>query len=282
MKSDGSGVMVFFWDYDTQWGADRSRNPCGSRSWGTLDFENTDRLLALHAEYDVPACFAVVGAAALPGERPYHDPAQIRQIHNAGHEIASHSHRHEWLPGIGSAALRETLRDSKDALEQCIGAPVVTFVPPYNQPFDYAAIGSFSLSERRTAGADRTDVARLCGSLREAGYRACRVSYRPGYQRLLEGLVGRRLDRPVRTAEVAGVTCIRLNTPGGFGVETVRLVERCVRSGGIGVVYGHPHSLHGGGVQDERWLVPLLARIRSLCERRLLQVCLPRTLDVHE
>jgi peptidoglycan/xylan/chitin deacetylase (PgdA/CDA1 family) len=282
MKSREPATLLFFWDYDTQWGADRSRNPAGDRSWGALEFENTERLLELHAEYDVPACFAVVGAAALSGERPYHDPAQIRQIHNAGHEIASHSHRHEWLPGIGSAALRETLRHSKDALEQCIGAPVVTFVPPYNQPFDHAAAGSFSLSERRSVGRDRIDVARLCEALREAGYRNCRVSYRPAYQRCLEWIAGRRLDRPVRTVLIAGVTCVRLNTPGGFAAETAALVERCVRSGGIIVVYGHPHSLRRGASQDERFLLPLLQRIHSLRERRLLQVRLPRHLNLQD
>jgi peptidoglycan/xylan/chitin deacetylase (PgdA/CDA1 family) len=222
----------------------------------------------------------VVGAAALPGGRPYHDPAQIRRIHSAGHEIASHSHQHEWLPGIGSTALRETLRQSKDALEQCIGAPVETFVPPYNQPFDHAAAGSFSLSERRTAGPDRIDVARLCGALGEAGYRTCRVSYRPAYQRVLEWIAGRRLDRPVRTVRVAGVTCVRLNTPGGFATETAALVERCARSGGIAVVYGHPHSLRTDSSQSERWLLPLLQLIRSLRERRMLQIRLPRHLSV--
>src|SRR5207253_2920384 len=149
---------------------------------------------------------AVVGAAAIAGERPYHDPAQIRRIHAAGHEIASHSYRHEWLPGIGTTALRDTLQRSKAALEQCIGAPVVTFVPPYNQPFDYAAVGSFSLSERRTVRRDRIDVVRLCRALRETGYQVCRVSYRPAYQRVLEGLMARRLDRPVRARSVAGVT----------------------------------------------------------------------------
>src|SRR5262249_26670813 len=90
--------LVVFWDYDTAWGADRSREPGGPKSWGPLEFEHTERLLELHAEHGVPACFAVVGAAALPGERPYHDPGQIRRIAAAGHEIGSHSFRHEWLP----------------------------------------------------------------------------------------------------------------------------------------------------------------------------------------
>ena len=113
----GPAELLFFWDYDTQWGADRSRLPGGPKSWGALEFPNTERLLELHAEHGVPACFAVVGSAALSGERPYHDPAQVRRIHAAGHEIGSHSHRHEWLPGLDGAALRETLAASRDANE---------------------------------------------------------------------------------------------------------------------------------------------------------------------
>src|SRR5437879_4437818 len=114
--------LLLFWDYDTQWGADRSRSPGRPKSWGHAEFDNTERLLELHAESSVPACFAIVGAAALPGERPYHDPVQVRRIHAAGHEIGSHSFQHEWLPGIGYRRLLTTLQLSKDTLEQCIGA----------------------------------------------------------------------------------------------------------------------------------------------------------------
>ncbi|MGH7633973.1 MAG: polysaccharide deacetylase family protein, partial [Gemmatimonadaceae bacterium] len=148
MTNRETPLVMVFWDYDTQWGADRSRSTQRSSDWGAREFPNTDRLLEVHARYNVPACFAVVGAAALPGARPYHDADQIRRIHGAGHEIASHSFRHEWLPGLGRDALRETLSSSKSALEQCIGAPVTTFVPPFNQPFDYASRWAFSVSER--------------------------------------------------------------------------------------------------------------------------------------
>src|SRR4051812_42902564 len=152
MTGPKPATLLFFWDYDTQWGADRSRGPGGPKNWGHLEFPNTDRLLELHAQYEIPACFAVVGAAALPGERPYHDPGQIRRVHEAGHEVGSHSFHHDWLPGLNRRALLQTLSASKDALEQCVGARVVSFVPPYNQPFDYPGGWSFSISERRGAG----------------------------------------------------------------------------------------------------------------------------------
>jgi peptidoglycan/xylan/chitin deacetylase (PgdA/CDA1 family) len=234
-------AFLFFWDYDTQWGADRSRLP-GPRDWGGLEFPNTDELLDIHAEFGISACFAVVGAAALPGKRPYHDPAQIRRIHAAGHEIASHSFSHEWLPGLDRRALLATLRESKDRLEQCIGSPVVAFVPPFNQPFDYAGGWSFSLSERREAGRGRTTLRILCESLGETGYRFCRVTYAPLRERVVNWL-GRPGFRPGPPLEIAGITCARAGN-GGFALEEVTaLLGRCEAQSLI-ALYGHPHSLH--------------------------------------
>ena len=277
--SPKTAELLLFWDYDTQWGWDRSRQKQKAAPWGHLEFEYTERLLELHARHAVPACFAVVGAAALPGERPYHDPQQIRKIHAAGHEVGSHSFRHEWLPGLDGELLKETLVRSREALEQCIGAPVGTFVPPFNQPFDHPAGWSFSVSERREAPGDRTDLARLCETLRSCGYRFCRVAYRPLATRLAEWASGRRRDRPGSLEVIGGITCVRLNTPCGFGPETESLLDRCVARGGLAVVYGHPHALGNGGFQAESFLEPFLARVGKLRGEGRLRVRLPRELE---
>lgn len=278
MSDKRKARVLFFWDYDAQWGADRSRLPGGPKTWGHLEFENTEILLDLHARYEIPACFAVVGSVALPGERPYHDPEQIRRIHQAGHEIASHSFRHDWLPGLGKAELRESLSCSKDALEQCIGAPVRTFVPPWNQPFDYMAGLSFSWSERTNGGGSRTDLAGLCETLEETGYRFCRVAYRPMRERLIECVLRKTIYRPSLPEVIHGVTCTRLNTPGGFMADTEAVLEMCLGTGGLAVVYGHPHSVRSGNSQDVIWLEPFLQKLNLLEKRGLLEMCLPRDL----
>ena len=277
MKHKKPAQLVLFWDYDTQWGADRSRIPGGRKTWGPLEFENTERLLKIHAEYDVPTCFAVVGSAALPGERPYHDPRQIRRIHEAGHEVASHSHRHEWLPGLNRKALRETLYASKDALEQCIGSPVTAFVPPWNQPFDYLRRLSISLAERREVPSERTHLRKLCETLEDTGYRFCRVAYRPINERLMDR-VGYRGERPRRPENIAGVTCLRLSGL-GFSAATSQLVERCIVSGGLAVIYAHPHSTRLGGTQDESRLVPFLKLVRDHVRAGRLRIRLPRDIN---
>jgi peptidoglycan/xylan/chitin deacetylase (PgdA/CDA1 family) len=277
-RQDVPNVMVF-WDYDTQWGADRSRNPVGKPDWGALEFPNTDALLELHARYDIPACFAVVGAAALPGTRPYHDPDQIRRIHDAGNEVASHSFRHEWLPALDSAALDETLRHSKDALEQCIGAEVVSFVPPFNQPFDYPQKLSVSLSERRSVRHARTDVGRLCASLGDAGYKFCRLAYRPLSERVVAMVRGRWPRRPGALEDIGGVACLRLNLPVGFTPEVQQILERHLDRGGLWTLNGHPHSTSDhSNPQSLRLLEPLLSLIHQWREQGRIRTVLPRDL----
>lgn len=272
------GTLLCFYDYDTQWGADRSRSPGGPKRWGSLDFEHTERILRLHTEFTLPACFAIVGAAAMNGSRPYHDPEQIRRIRAAGHEIASHSFHHDWLPGLGPAALRETLRRSKAALEDCIGAAVVSFVPPFNQPFDYPAGLSFSRSERREAGGMRSGLRDVCEALRETGYGFCRVAYRPLPVRFMERALRRRLDRPARPKMISGIVCIRLNTPVGFDEMAVHMLSRCARSGGTAVVYAHPHSLGTGGPQGVVCLRRFLEQANEFRRQGRLAVRLPADL----
>jgi peptidoglycan/xylan/chitin deacetylase (PgdA/CDA1 family) len=266
---------MLFWDYDTQWGADRSRLPGGAKAWGIDEFVNTERLLEIHAEFDVRACFAVVGAAALPGDRPYHDPVQIRRIRRAGHEVASHSFRHEWLPGLSSDQLEDTLRSSKDALEQCLGEEVAAFVPPYNQPFDYPAGLALSLSERREARGTRTNLSGLCRALKYAGYRFCRVAYRPLPLRLVERLTGRRFARRSTFEWIAGIRCVRLNAPAGFDGAAIRALDRCAQKGGLAVIYGHPHSLRAEGAQNEGRLRSFLERVSYWRTKGRLKVLLP-------
>lgn len=272
------GKLIIFWDYDTQWGADRSRSPGGPKGWGHLEFENTERLLELHAAYSLPACFAVVGAAALPGSRPYHDPDQIRCIDRMGHEIASHSMYHDWLPGLGYSRLLRTLKESKDALEQCIGKAVISFVPPFNQPFDYWKKGSLSISERREAAAGRIDLLRLMDALSETGYLFSRVSYLSLLERLVMLLFKKELDRPEVPEKIGQITCLRLNTPGGFKQKTMEMVERSGRDGNYTLVFAHPHSLHRGDAQDEKFYIPFLRRVKQLVDSGSVEVVLPRQL----
>jgi hypothetical protein len=272
------GRLLLFWDYDTQWGADRSRSGGGPKDWGPEEFTNTERLLVMLERYQIHCCFAVVAAAAKAGSRPYHDPGQIRVMHEAGHEVGCHSLHHDWLPGLSPGRLQDNLRRGRELLEDCIAAPVESFVPPYNQPFHYPAALSFSRSERAEAGPGHLDFPQLCRALRATGYHFCRAAYRPLPQRLLERFLRRPCDAPGKLKQVEGVSCLRLNAGCGFAEPARHMVRRCARDGGYAVVYGHPHSLSTAGPQSFASLADLLAEVREMVEQGELTVMLPREL----
>ena len=107
----------------------------------------------------------------------------------------------------------------------------------------------------------------------------CRVAYRPMSTRLAEWVFDRRIDRPSKLETIAGVTCVRLNTPGGFGRGALDMLDRCANSGGLVVVYGHPHSVGGAGPQGKASLVPFLKRAAELQREGAIRICRPRELD---
>lgn len=271
-----TGRLILFWDFDSQWGADRSRSPGGPKAWGMDDFTNTERLLEIHQTIKVPVCFAVVGKAADAGARPYADQALIKKISDAGHEIASHSLYHEWLPESTPVKLEYSLKTSKHLLENCIGAPVTTFVPPFNQPFDYPAKGSISLSERRAVPEGRVDLGVLGTAASAAGYTFMRVSYETFQERLF-GFTGKQRGRPPsQPEEINGIWALRLNTYCGFGQDSRRMVMNVIRNGGYAIVYGHPHSLTTSGPQGENTYLPFLEWVSAWQKAEQLEIVLPR------
>ena len=275
-----TGKLIIFWDFDAQWGAERSRSGGGTKEWGLREFTNTERLLDLHAQAGIPACFAVVGSVALPGDRPYHDPALIRQISAAGHEIASHALEHEWLPALNRQQLNKMLLDSKDALEQCTGKEVRSFVPPYNQPFDYPARGSFSLSERREAGRQRTDIPGLCQALKDGGYGFARITYTPLQERLMSWVKRSNNHRAFQPEIISGITTLRLGGRAGFKEDALQHVKQAIQTGGYAQVYGHPHSLSGNTGQSEPYFSAFLNQVKAWVEQDLLEIVLPSSLCI--
>jgi polysaccharide deacetylase family protein (PEP-CTERM system associated) len=73
---------------------------------------------------EVQATFFIVGEIAR------HNPALVRAVHRAGHEIASHGWDHRRVLEMTPATFREDIRQSKDALEQVIGKEVVGYRAP--------------------------------------------------------------------------------------------------------------------------------------------------------
>jgi peptidoglycan/xylan/chitin deacetylase (PgdA/CDA1 family) len=245
--------LLLIWDYDTPTGFDVSRL---GRDYNQMcEYHSTDRILELLARHNIVSTFACVGTAAEPGPLPYHNPAQIRAIHQAGHEIASHSHRHEYLPGLTNDQLMETLYRSKAALEDCISGPVNGFVSPWNRPIHHPIKLAISLSERQGWGW-RHSVASLCHALSRCGYRWARVAYTNVLDALLRrfGASRRRLLRPAGKERYANVHTLR-QAYLGFDKQLRQLLPAVATTELAFVIWAHPHGIEHDNAQNWSHLV---------------------------
>lgn len=96
-------------------------------SWGAIPLrvsDNTKRLLDLLDEFGVKATFFVLGWVA---ERL---PALVREIHEKGHELASHGYGHELLFDIGREKARSDIRRGRMLVEDAAGVAVRGYRAP--------------------------------------------------------------------------------------------------------------------------------------------------------
>lgn len=92
--------------------------------WGSMECRvehNIERILALFDKQGIKATFFVLGWMA---ERY---PAMVRQLHNSGHEVASHGYEHVRVVNQTPQAFREDILRTRKLLEDTIGAPVVGY-----------------------------------------------------------------------------------------------------------------------------------------------------------
>jgi polysaccharide deacetylase family protein (PEP-CTERM system associated) len=186
-----------------------------------------ERLLALLARHNARATCFVVGWVA------EHHRDLIRTMARAGHEIASHGWDHARVTSLTPAQFRDSVRRSKQLLEEILGAPVVGFRAP-----------NFSIVPGREWALD---------ILVEEGYRYDSSLFpvrRPGYgypmgqpdPHWIERPAGRLAEIPPATLQWAG---LRLPAAGGayfrlFPSALVRAALRqCGRRGVAGTFYIH-------------------------------------------
>ena len=92
--------------------------------WNDMEYrvvENTRRLLDLFDEQRVRSTFFVLGWVA------QRSPHLIREIHDRGHEVASHGMSHLLIYNQTPAEFERETRESKALLEDIIGAPVIGY-----------------------------------------------------------------------------------------------------------------------------------------------------------
>jgi peptidoglycan/xylan/chitin deacetylase (PgdA/CDA1 family) len=241
------GRLIIIWDYDGAAGNLNASYPYKfDESKLYREIDNVDRILYLGSKFGLRMTFACVGFGAEPGVQPYHIQNQIRSIRSMGHEIASHSWRHEWFPYLEKRQIECSLERSKEALETCIEEPgaVFGFVLPFSRPMSWAARGAFSLGDRVFGpwypGADLGSILRFVG---RQDYRWMRISYRPIWQKVFPKT--RKLDLN-RSWETYRKVVLVPSHVFGFAEEAQALLTQLSQEGGNLVVSAHPAAMSFG------------------------------------
>ena len=240
--------LAIIWDYDTAIGRVNSSYPYKFDESKLLrEIENVETILQLGQQYSIQMTFACVGFAAEEGAFPYHIPQQIARMHAAGHEIASHSWKHEWFPFLERRQIELSLQRSRDILGKAVNQKdaVTGFVPPFSRPMSWLARGAFSLGDRMTLPRQPgADMGSLLPLVNAAGYSWCRIAYRPFWKKIMREYSSPLMPHQNWSA-CSGVVCVPSHYI-GFDTPAQGLLEDACREGSTLVVSGHPSALDFG------------------------------------
>jgi len=143
--------IILIWDFDGPIGQINSSYPYNFRFENLeVEIDNVKWILKELKSRGIKCCFAITGFSAEKGVYPYTFPELIHEISKQGHEIASHSWRHEWTPIFKKDQIDKSLKRSKMALENVLESKqkVTGFVPPHNRPMTWWQRGAFSVGDR--------------------------------------------------------------------------------------------------------------------------------------
>jgi polysaccharide deacetylase family sporulation protein PdaB len=91
-------------------------------AWGNDD---TEQLINILAEYNVPATFFVVGAWV----DKY--PESVKQLHDAGHRVENHSNTHPYLSKLSNEQIANELESCNQKIANVTGRTPTLIRPPY-------------------------------------------------------------------------------------------------------------------------------------------------------
>ena len=98
--------------------------------WGNDD---TNTLIQILKEYDVPATFFVVGAWV----DKY--PESVKELSDAGHQVQNHSNTHPYMTQLSRAQMTDELTACNEKIKTITGVSPTLFRPPYGD-YDNAVV----------------------------------------------------------------------------------------------------------------------------------------------
>ena len=109
-------------------------------AWGNDD---TDELINILKEYDVPATFFVVGAWV----DKY--PESVKALHDAGHKVQNHSNTHPYMTKLSEQQMLAELSSCNEKIAAITGEKPLLFRPPYGD-YNNAVIKAVESAEMYT------------------------------------------------------------------------------------------------------------------------------------
>lgn len=103
-------------------------------AWGNDD---TEQLIEILKEYEVPATFFVVGAWV----DKY--PESVKALSDAGHQVQNHSNTHPNMPQLTTAQMRDEIISCNEKIKSVTGKTPTLFRPPYGD-YDNTTIKTLS------------------------------------------------------------------------------------------------------------------------------------------
>ena len=120
-------ICLLSFDIEDWFQVENLRDVISRTAWDRYELrvvENTQRLLEILERHDTKATFFVLGWIA---DRV---PQLVKEIHRAGHEIASHGYEHELIYKQSPKVFREDIHRSKSLLEDLTGEAVLGYRAP--------------------------------------------------------------------------------------------------------------------------------------------------------
>ena len=243
--------LYLMWDFDAAIGQINSSYPYNYHEELIYqEIKNVEKILELSAFHDIKMIFAITGFSAEKGLFPFHFRDLIRKIYSEGHEVASHSWRHEWIPFLEMDQLEKSLKRSKSILEDCIGEKdtVTGFVPPFSRPMSWLRRGAFSFGDKALGPNFKcNDIQKIIPIVKKLGYNWMRVTYRTIFEKINKVDKPRSLKRDWYIEQ--GLMCVPNNCV-GFDDRAIKTINLGIENHRDIIISGHPSGLSRNGIEN--------------------------------